>query len=142
LQFAAALVEALDAGLLKDRSALVKAAEVIAGDQKKDGSWQADAQGDIGSPATHGPCLATALARRTLRKADPERFRAAIGRADRWLEQAPVKNVLDAAALLLGVEGNDTSDALTQQRQCLALIRKGHTKGGGWGPYVNSSPEP
>src|SRR5438046_8654969 len=31
LQFAAALVEALDAGLLQDRSTMIKAAEVIAG---------------------------------------------------------------------------------------------------------------
>lgn len=142
LQFAAALAEALEAGQMKDRQVLVKAAERIAGDQRKDGSWQVDAQGNVGSPATYGACLATGLARRTLRKADPERCRAAIAKADRWLEEVPVKNVLDAAAVLLGLEGNEAAAAVTQQRHCLTLIRKGQSKEGGWGPYVNAVPEP
>ncbi len=63
LQFAAALVEALDAGLITEREPLRKAAAWVAESQEKDGSWQTEADDGIGSPATHGAVLATYLAR-------------------------------------------------------------------------------
>src|SRR5262249_28619783 len=70
LQFAAALVEAVDAGLIKDKDALARAAALVAEHQQPDGSWQIGAEGSLGSPATHGVALATSLARRTLQRAD------------------------------------------------------------------------
>ncbi len=249
IQFAAALVDGLDGGVIRNREALGKAAKLIAENQKPDGSWQVDAPGNVGSPATYGPCLATYLARRTLFKADPKSYHAAIDKANHWLERVPVKNVLNAAAVLLalsdhpghhqevpglpalegrrtkaqgeaernpGVEGTSTatpeggdginglvcfppppsgvpirgclfpgfcsaspwalcrrpmqglrqvsccvmnseatdkpltanrpkgpfSDAIAQRRRCLDLIRQGESKDGGWGPFVNSGPEP
>jgi squalene cyclase len=142
IQFAAALVEALDADRVKDRKPLAQAAQRIAADQQRDGSWKVDAKGAVGSPATYGSCLATYLARRTLQRADPERHRQAIARADHWLRTERVTNVLDAAAVLLALEGSDDADARRQRRDCLDLVRKGQGSDGGWGPFVTSPSEP
>ena len=142
VQFTAAIADAVDSGRSKDRKALVRAADLVAGDQSGDGSWRVDAEGNVGSPATYGPCLATAMARRSLRAADPKRFAAAIDRADRWLRRAPLESVLDAAAVLQGLEKADDPEAVAQRRRCLDLIRKGEASRGGWGPYVNAPAEP
>jgi hypothetical protein len=142
IQFAAALAEALDTGQLKDRQPLTRAAELVAQGQETDGSWTVGAPGSTGAPVTYGTCLATAAARRTLHRADPQRFRPALARADRWLRGARVATVLDAAGVLLGLEGGDDPDARAQRRHCLELIRKGQGEDGGWGPYVTSPSEP
>jgi hypothetical protein len=141
LQFAAALAAAVDAGLAKDRKALRRAAELVAGHQEKDGSWKVVAAGTLGSPATHGDALATYLARRTLGRADPRRHRAAIARADGWLRKVAVKAVPDAAAVLLAL--GDAKDRATraQRERCLEAVRKGESRRGGWGPYAGSAPE-
>jgi hypothetical protein len=140
-QFAATLVEARDAGQVKEREPLLDAAKLVAEQQRKDGSWPTDAGETIGSPATHGPALTTSLARRTLYRTDPAKFKDAIARADAWLRKTPVKTVLDAGAVLLGLGDADDGAAAAQRRRCLELIRKGENKGGGWGPYVNASAE-
>ena len=142
IQFAAALAEAVDAGLLEDRRPLTQAADLVAERQETDGSWTVGAPGSTGSAVTYGTCLATAVARRTLQRADPQRFQAAVARADRWLRGMRVATVLDAAGVLLGLEGADDPDARAQRRTCLALIRKGQGEDGGWGPYVTSPSEP
>ncbi len=142
IQFAAVLVEAVEAGLVKERQALVRAAELVAEQQQANGSWQVVAEGNLGSPATYGDCLATAVARGILLRADPQRYRTAIAKADRWLRQVKVQNVLEGAAVLLGLEGSDDAAATAQRRQALALFRQGQSKDGGWGPYVNAAPEP
>lgn len=142
VQFAAAAAEAFDAGLLKDRAALARGADLVADQQDRDGSWKVGAAGSTGSPATYGTCLATCVARRTLRRADPERFRPAVARADRWLREVRVAGVLDAAAVVLALEGDDDPAARGQRRHCLELIRRGEARDGGWGPYVTSAPEP
>jgi len=141
IQFAAALVDALEAGLVKDRAALSRAADLVAGHQRKDGSWLIDAGESIGSPATYGTCLATYQACRVLHKADPKRYQTALGKADRWFRTVRVQAVLDAAAVLLALERSDDGEAVTQRQRCLALIRKGQSESGGWGPYVHSAPE-
>ncbi len=141
IQFTAALVEVLDAGLLKDRQILGRAADRLAEDQQEDGSWKGGAAGTIGSPATYGNCLATSLARRSLYRADSRRFPEAVGRADRWLRQVKVVSMLDAAAVLLGLEGGTDADAVAQRRRCREIIEKGQAKDGGWGPYVTAPPE-
>jgi hypothetical protein len=142
IQFAAALVEALDAGQVKEKQPLVRAAELVAEHQHADGSWQVEAEGNTGSPATYGACLATHLARRTLQRADPERFGKEIAKADRWLRQVPVKSVLDAAAVVIALAGNDDAAALALRERALALFGKGQSEDGGWGPFVNAPPEP
>src|SRR6266849_3622048 len=142
IQFAAALVDALGAGLVKDRQVLTRAADLIVEHQERDGSWQVDAAGAIGSPVTYGACLATHQARRILRTADAGRYRTALARADQWLRKVAVKSVLDAAAVLLALEGSEDSEACARRQQCLLLIRKGESEKGGWGPDVHSPPEP
>jgi squalene cyclase len=142
IQFAAALVTAVDAGLIKDRQTLSRAAGLVVEHQEKDGSWQVDASGAIGSPVTYGSCLATYQARRILQSADARRYQAAIARADQWFRKVAVKTVLDAAAVLLGLETAEDPDARAQRQHCLLLIRRGESENGGWGPYVQSPPEP
>jgi hypothetical protein len=141
LQFAAALVEAMDAGLVTDREPLTQAAAAVAALQDKDGSWQTEADGGIGSPATHGAALATYLARRTLTRADVRKYAEAVARADAWARRQTVKTVIEAAALLLLLDRADDEAALGQRKACLELIRKGEARAGGWGPYVQSPTE-
>jgi hypothetical protein len=74
IQFAAAVVDAVSAGYLKDNRALIQAADLVLEDQDKDGCWQVGATGTIGSPATYGTCLATYQARGILRAADAARW--------------------------------------------------------------------
>ncbi len=142
LQFTAALAEAVAAGRVKDQKPLLEAARLVARDQQEDGSWQIDAGGSVGSPATYGPCLATVLGRNVLRRADARTFTKAIARADRWLRQVKARNVLEAAAVLLGLEGDRDEAAAGQRAKCLALLRKGQSRDGGWGPYVTAASEP
>jgi hypothetical protein len=141
IQFAAALVEAIDSGLVKERKPLLAAAELVAKDQRKDGSWQAQFGADVGSPVTYGTPLATVRARRILSRVDPDKYRDSIAKASEWLLKAPVARVLDSAAVLWGLEGKDSKEATDKRRQCLETIRKGQSKDGGWGPYVNAAPE-
>ncbi len=49
--------------------------------------------------------------------------------------------MLDAAAVLLGLEGGTDADAVAQRRRCREIIEKGQAKDGGWGPYVTAPPE-
>src|SRR5260370_19870542 len=133
IQVAAALVDAIEARVIKNREVLNQAAKLVAENQKPDGSWQVDAPGNVGSPATYGPCLATYLARRTLQKADAKQFKAAIDKADRWFERAPIKNILDAAAVLQASSDISKTEASAQRGRCLKLVRQGESKDGGWG---------
>jgi hypothetical protein len=142
IQFGAALVEALDAGALKERRPLLDAAKLIAAEQQKDGSWQVEADGSLGSPATLGKALATHLARLVLVKADAKSHADAIAKADRWLRQMEAKSIPDAAAALLALEGADDKEAITQRKRCREVLRKFQDRDGGWGPYATSAPEP
>ncbi|HEX5271496.1 MAG TPA: hypothetical protein VFW33_13460 [Gemmataceae bacterium] len=142
IQYGAALAAAIDAGLVKERRPLLDAARLIAAGQRKDGSWQVNAEGTLGSPTTLGPALATQMARGVLRKADDKAHAEAIARADRWLRRAEVKSVPDAAAVLLALEGADDREAVEQRRRGLRLLHDAQDKHGGWGPYDTSAPEP
>jgi hypothetical protein len=141
IQFGAALVEAVEAKLVKERKPLLDAAKLVAEGQQKDGSWQVDAEGTLGSPTTLGAALATQQARRVLMKADAKVHADTIAKADRWLRKFEAKSVPDAAALLLALEGADDADAAAQRKRCLELLRKAQDKGGGWGPYSTSAPQ-
>ncbi len=141
IQFAAALLAARDAGLVRDKGPLLQAADLVAAFQDRDGSWTTEAGGALGSPTTYGTSLATAVARRVLAAADPDKHKAGIARAEAWLRQKKVLTVLDAASVLLGLERADDEAARKQKVVCLELIRKGQGKEGGWGPYVTSPAE-
>jgi Squalene-hopene cyclase C-terminal domain len=141
IQFAAALVEAVNAGQAKKTPALIQAADLVLEHQDRDGSWQVSAAGTAGSPATYGTCLATYQARQVLHTADPARYHLAIAKADRWLGKVSVNSVLDAGALLLALAESPDAVGGSQRQRCLALIKKGQASSGGWGPYINSPPE-
>lgn len=127
LQFAHALTDA-DAP-----DALREAADQVRDLQEKDGSWAVDADGLPGSPVTYGRTLATVVARRIFLAADPQRYTAAIGRAEAWLRARKPAGALEAGALLMAGCGSE--------KVCLDLIREGQSRDGGWGPYVTSPPE-
>ncbi|TDI35823.1 MAG: hypothetical protein E2P02_27100 [Acidobacteria bacterium] len=142
IQFASALLDAIDVGLVEDESTLDRAAALVASDQKPDGSWKLDVSASIGSPATYGTFLATAVARRVLAAADAKRFAGELEGADRFLRDVEVKTVLAAAAVLSGLVGAEDTAAIAQRERCLELISQGQAPSGGWGPYVTSAAEP
>jgi hypothetical protein len=142
LQFASALAAAVEAGLIRDRRPLIAAAGMLVQDQVADGSWEFVGADEIGSPVTFGRPLATALGVRVLRRADARRFAEPIAAADTWLRRAEPKSVLNAAAVLLGLADARDPAADRQRDQCLSLVRRGQASDGGWGPYVDSAPEP
>src|SRR5262249_35575089 len=123
----------------------------VAKGQRENGAWQAQFGADVGSPVTYGTCLATVQARSILLKADARKYQTAIAKADDWLSKAPVARVLDAAEVLLWLTDAEAKAKADQRatgfipadrrRECLKTIRKGRSKDGGWGPYVNSPPE-
>jgi len=142
IQFAASLVEAFEAGLIDNWEILVQAAESLLPHQREDGSWQVDVEAVVGSPVTYGTPLATYMARKTLEKADTFRFATAIARADDWFLETPVKNTLDAAAVLMALEDRSHQKVEAKVRECLELILGGRASDGGWGPYRHSPSEP
>jgi hypothetical protein len=113
---------------------------LIAAEQQKDGSWHVDANGSSGSPTTLGTALTTHLARRVLLAADAKKYAEILSKTDKWLREAEVESVLDAASLLLALDGED--DAAKKQRgRSLDLLRKSQDRKGGWGPNSNAAPE-
>jgi len=136
IQFAASLTEAIDAGQVKDRAALVRAAESLLPDQLADGSWQKDSSATLGSPAAYGRFLATYMARRTLEKSKSPRVREAIARADAWFRQAKPAAVMEAAVQILALE-----DRGEEWRSSVEFLREAQNPNGGWGPYRHAPSE-
>ncbi|MGH9802553.1 MAG: hypothetical protein ACRD82_19485, partial [Blastocatellia bacterium] len=146
IQFAAALLAAIETGQVKDRRPLGEAARLLVSDQSENGAWRIDAGTTPGSPATYGTPLATLMALRTLKAANLPETKAAIQKAENWLRQTSPNNVLTAAALLMfSIEDADNSakqkQPTKQQSESLKLIRAAQTGDGGWGPYADSPPE-
>lgn len=141
IQFAATLLEALPSRDEDRARLLMEAARLVAEEQAEDGSWSVVPQGSVGSATTLGNVLATGLARQTLERASPVRFKEAMSRADGWLRKTRVNNVTDAAALLWTLGKAEDMEAREQKKRALEQIRKGEGREGGWGPYVTSSAE-
>jgi hypothetical protein len=130
IQFAASLVEAIGAGAVKDRAALLAAAHSLLDSQQRDGSWSVDAGAAVGSPVTYGPYLATYMARRTLqaaRRSGADRLAEPIARATAWFSASRPTTVLDRAVVILAAP--DHAD--TQ----LPTILEARNPDGGWGPF-------
>ena len=142
LQFAAALAEATDAGLVGSRAALGDAAGRLAREQEPDGCWQVEAEAGPGSPVTYGSALATALARDVLRRADSRRFRDAIRKAEDCLAVQPLASVTGAAAVGLALRDRGDAPARRKVADSLELIRQAQASDGGWGPVPGQPAEP
>lgn len=141
IQFGAALAGAAAARLVDDRGAVEKGAALVAELQSPEGYWETDAPGTIGSPVTYGRALATAAAQEVLSATGNPEYKDAIARSQRWFARTEAKNVLEAAAALLGLAADGSDEADARRRQCLQVIGKGRSADGGWGPFVNSRPE-
>jgi hypothetical protein len=141
--FTATLKSAAEARHNVKRAALISAAERLAADQARDGSWKVEGEDGLGSPASYGRTLATLMARDSLRAAGPERFRDAIRKADAWLLGRVPKGVFDAAiSLWASSSAAEGSGPIAERRlRALDFIRRGRSDEGGWGPFVSSPPE-
>ncbi len=139
IQFAATLLQAVEAGLVKQKPPLIQSAKRVAAHQDDNGSWEISKAGAIGSPATYGRMLATVTARRVLVAAGKEHFRKTVSRSENWLGMQRPQTVLDSAALLMAPPTVILAD---QRKHCLNVISKGQVGTEGWGPYVTSTPEP
>jgi hypothetical protein len=141
LQFAVALLSALEMGHLIDKKPLQVAARKVAADQSASGAWLIDSGVVVGSPATYGSTLATTLAYRVLKAAALDEHRKAVERAEQWLRRAPVNSVSAAAVLLWAATNNPGTSAKHRRDACLTFIGRAQTQDGGWGPYADSPPE-
>jgi hypothetical protein len=141
IQFAAALVTAVETSHLKNVRVLIRAADLVAEMQDEDGAWRIGSEDIVGSPATYGTHLATGMALRTLHAARAEHLRIVIQKAEHWLGQAPVRNVIEAAAVLLASQKSADVKLPSRRQEGLQLIARGQSPDGGWGPYATSAPE-
>jgi len=114
---------------------LNEAAAVLAETQNADGSWAGETAGSVGSPATWGGALATAMALRTLRRADAEDFAEPIAAGERWLRAVEPKNMPEAAALVFAFGSDEDAE------RGRAFIREAQASDGGWGPYPKAPSE-
>ena len=141
IQFATAVVSAVDSSLVP-ADALAKAAAIVAADQQADGGWRLDSSDSVGSPATYGAALATALARRVLVRTKSADYARAIERADAWLRTVKPANTPDAAAILFGVGTARDEPAHALRTSALEYLKQGQGPDGGWGPYPTVAAEP
>lgn len=139
IQFAHATTAAFAASLVP-QEAVTRAAEIIAANQRPDGSWLLDSSDSIGSPVTYGTALATVFARRTLQAASVESFRERVDRSGRWLAQITVNNLPDAAAILFAFSNAEGARPRNWQ-PALSLLKEGQGRDGSWGPYRTSPGE-
>jgi hypothetical protein len=141
LQFASALLSAVEARAVSERLPLIRAAKFVAQRQQKDGCWKVDADAVVGSPVTYGTCLATYMAVRLLHNADARGYRVEIERAERWLAKAEVNNVPEAAAVLMAADDSSLAVLTSRKQADVAFLQRAESDQG-WGPFVHSPPEP
>lgn len=142
VQFAAALVTAMDTGYLQAKEPLVIAAKRLMKQQGAEGSWPIDASNTLGSPATYGAPLATYMAVRVLKRMDTAEAKNAVRNGEEWLSaKVPVNTVFNAAVLLQALKDEDVEMAKSKREQALQLIQRSQTSDGGWGAYADAPPE-
>ncbi len=141
IQFAFALSAAVDHGADNDREPLQPAAELVAALQTKEGSWDVDSGGLVGTPVTYGKYLATAVSRKILMQADQRRYQEALNKSQEWLRANHPKSVLDSAAAVFDTTWLDAQDDREMLADILQLLAEGQSPDGGWGPFKNSQPE-
>ena len=141
IQFAGALTSLVDAGRVK-ADTLGRAAALLIVHQRDDGSWRLSESQIVGGATFYGTTLATAMARRSLARARTDAVQRPLAMASAWLRTIDTAAVLDASAVLLGLERDADATATAQRRRSLEVVKRGQGADGGWGPYVTSQPEP
>lgn len=141
IQFASTLLSMVAFGRAP-QEALDRAAALLAVHQRADGSWRLSESQILGGATFYGTSLATALAHRVLARATTDPSRLPRAKAAAWLRTASVETVLDASAILLGLERDVDPLATAQRRRALDVLARGQGPDGGWGPYVTSQSEP
>jgi len=142
LAFTATLATAGGAGAVTDPRAPLLAAQRLADDQSPDGYWPLEGEDSESSPATYGRLLGTFTARRALASIEPDRFQAAIARADQWLGRQRIVTVTDASVSLLVSAKVQSPAAAARRDRGLALLQRAQGDDGGWGPRTLSPSEP
>src|SRR5436853_3007138 len=108
IEFANALVEAMDAGFVIDKKIIVDAVEPLVAVQDSSGGWTVDANALAPLPATYGPVLATYMARRVFDRTGDARFADVIKRANDYLLQEKPSSTVNAAAIVMGLADGRT----------------------------------
>jgi squalene cyclase len=129
IQFAFALAQAVESGMLTRGDALERAAARLVKMQSADGSWPLDQEASVGSPATYGTALATYASVRTLRIAGKQSN--AVEHGLQWLRSHDAIDTPDVAAKVLAFADKEGTNWLLANQ----------TKEGGWGPYRASPAE-
>lgn len=141
IQFASALASMVATGRA-EADALDRAAGLLAAHQQKDGSWRLSDTQILGGATFYGTSLATAMARRVLARAGTASVQSPLAKASFWLRTTSPATVLDASAVLLGLERDSDPQAAAQRQRALSILQRGQGPDGGWGPYVTSQSEP
>ncbi len=141
VQFASALVTAMDTGHTCKTDALAEAVKRVLAQQAADGSWPIDAKNTLGSPATYGAPLATHTAIEILKRSDSAEAKVKVTKAEQWLRTVPVNSVFNAAVLSIALKEDASETGKSKRQQALQLIRRSQTSDGGWGPYADAPPE-
>jgi hypothetical protein len=103
IQFASALASMVAAGRA-EAAALDRAAGLLVVHQQDDGSWRMSDTQIVGGATFYGTSLATAMARRILVRAKVASVQSSLAKASGWLRTTSPITVLDASAVLLGLE--------------------------------------
>ncbi|HEY2156115.1 MAG TPA: hypothetical protein VGH33_10830 [Isosphaeraceae bacterium] len=141
IEFTLALATAVETGSASHREALRRSADRLAADQGVDGSWPIEDEA-LGSPATYGRRLATALSARVLEQVDVDRYAGSITRARYWVRSGRTAGVIDAAAILFSEPAAGKVGPDGPARKALEFLRSSQATSGGWGPYPDRPTEP
>jgi hypothetical protein len=142
IEFATALLAAVDSGRAESVAPLKRAAERLAVEQGSDGSWPIEDGGTIGSPATYGRPLATSLAVRVLRRTDADRYQTRIAKAEGWLRSGKIGDVVTASAILIVEPAGKTGlERTAAGRSGLEYLRRSQARDGAWGPHTDAPTE-
>jgi hypothetical protein len=142
IQFTAALATAIETKQAPGREPLLAAARKLVPEQNADGAWLIEPVSALGSPATYGTHLATVAVLEALAGVQENEILEARRKAEAWLRRTPVVTVLDSAAVLMGLRGQNDPASVAKRKECWNRLRQSQTRDGGWGPYVDSPPEP
>ena len=139
IQFAAAVLAAYEARLIRDRAILDEAALRLVRHQREDGAFDVEPHNPVGSPVTYGTTLATYLAWTALAASGRADVGTARQKASGWLYSLVFpKNTPEAAALILREVERADGDHI---RNLHKHLRDTQTDAGGWGPYKHSPAE-